>query len=190
MPSPEDAHLRPLSHHQFQSLCVLVPAARICGVGVDAKDLLRTRAPLDQILGLDMSACNGLLCPAATEEPSQTSIGCHSWQIGALQELTEPVELITMSISTLGNDVQSQGQFEVVGSGSLNAIICWVDYMHDCHQTSWPPASRPCCPHAWPEAVIILPQCLFLSSPCHRSPKYVAAWQHGEFHVHVLPSED
>lgn len=167
---------------------VRLPAARICGVGVDAKDLLRTRAPLDQILGLDMSACNALLCPATIEDSGPTSFGCQSWQIGALQELTEPAELITLSTSTLGNDVQSQGCFKVVGSGRLNAIICWVDYMHDCHLTSWPSAHSPCCPNAWPEAVVILPQ-RFLSSPCPASLKFTAAWRQGGLHLHVLPSE-
>lgn len=167
---------------------MLAFAARICGIGVDAKDLLRTRAPLGKILGLDMSACNTLLCPQATDGSGPASIGLQSWQIGQVEELTEPGEFITFSTSSPGKDMHSEGWLTVSAAGSLNAVICWMEYKHDCHQTSWPPVHRPPYPHAWSEAVVILPECILLhAGNCHSRLKVAAAWRQGQFNLQLQP---
>ncbi|KAK9832356.1 hypothetical protein WJX74_007506 [Apatococcus lobatus] len=182
----------PLPELLHPDASILPSAARICGIGVDAKDLLRTRAPLGHIQGLDMSLCNALLCPGTkTEGAGTTSIGCQSWQIGEVQELTEPVELITLSPASRDSDVRSEGRLRVSESGSLNAVVCWMEYMHDCTQTSWQPSCRPCAPHGWAEAMVILPECLAFcmvdSGASPTSVRFTAAWHQGQLDLQVLP---
>ncbi len=52
---------------------------------------------------------------------------------------------------------QADGVFKISSSSSLNALICWMEYCHEPAGVPWPAPVRPVAPHAWPEAIMLLP---------------------------------
>ena len=129
-------------------------AGRICGVGVNAPDMLRSRAPLNRIMDLDMRACNALLCPERPESGRQGVISGQSGQMGEVKALTEPCELIAVPLSRPQGVLRSRTRLRPNSSGSLNAFVCWVEYLYA--GEVWPAPARPSQPHSWSEAMMLL----------------------------------
>ncbi|KAK9868471.1 hypothetical protein WJX84_007692 [Apatococcus fuscideae] len=137
----------PLPALLHPAVVVLPAAGRICGVGVNAPDMLRSRAPLNRIMDLDMRACNALLCPERPESGRQGVISGQSGQMGEVKALTEPCELIAVPLSRPQGVLRSRTRLRPNSSGSLNAFVCWVEYLYA--GEVWPAPARPSQPHSW-----------------------------------------